>query len=190
LKNRIKPAGKMQESEFKNKIIPLSGKLQRFACFFLENKDDARDVVQEVMLKLWQNRNSLVAVENHEAYAMRMVRNKCLDTLKSARLFKLIKKEDQRNVRQENDDYDVLEWKDTTRLITDLAGRLPELQRSVIFLRDMEQMEFCEISAITGLNVNAVRVSLSRARKQVREELLKIWENENRRSKSITAKVF
>ena len=57
-----KPKGKMQENEFKNKIIPLSSKLQRFACFFLENKDDARDVVQEVMLKLWQNRDSLASV--------------------------------------------------------------------------------------------------------------------------------
>lgn len=180
----------MQENEFKNKIIPLSNKLQRFACFFLVNKDDARDVVQEVMLKLWQNRDSLASVENHEAYAMRMIRNKCMDTLKASRLFKLKTRGDQRYVIREYEDYDALEWKDTTRLVTDLAGRLPELQRSVIFLRDMEQMEFSEISAVTGLNINAVRVCLSRARKQVRDELLRIWENENRRSKSITAKVF
>lgn len=87
-------------------------------------------------------------------------------------------------------DYDVYEWKDSARMVMDLAGKLPEVQKSVIFLRDMEQMEFSEISTITGLNVNAVRVNLSRARKQVREELLKIWENESTRSQSITAKIF
>jgi RNA polymerase sigma-70 factor (ECF subfamily) len=180
----------MQESEFKDKIIPLSSKLHRFACFFLENGDDARDVVQEVMLKLWQNRNTLAAVENHEAYAMRMTRNKCLDMLKSERNLKLKTMEGYGLLRNASEDHDRMEWKDTARLVTDLAERLPEIQKSVIFLRDMEQREYSEISTITGLNVNAVRVALSRARKQVRDELLKIWENENRRSKSITAKVF
>jgi RNA polymerase sigma factor (sigma-70 family) len=180
----------MQESEFKDKIIPLSSKLHRFAFFFLENGEDARDVVQEVMLKLWQNRNSLEGVENHEAYAMRMTRNKCLDMLKSVRNLKMKTGEGYGFMRNASEDHDSIEWKDTARLVSDLAGRLPEIQKSVIFLRDMEQREYSEISAITGLNVNAVRVTLSRARKQVRDELLKIWDYESRRSNSVTAKIF
>jgi RNA polymerase sigma factor (sigma-70 family) len=180
----------MQSIEFNDKIIPLSGKLLRFACSFLDNKEDARDVVQDVLLKLWNNRNSLAKIENKESYAMRMVRNKSLDVLKSSRVIKLKSVDGNRSEFQEFADYDAYEWKDTTRMVMDLAGKLPEIQKSVIFLRDMEQMEFTEISAVTGLNVNAVRVNLSRARKQVREELLKIWKNENTRSQSITAKIF
>jgi RNA polymerase sigma factor (sigma-70 family) len=168
----------MQSIEFNEKIIPLSSKLLRFACSFLDNKEDARDVVQDVLLKLWNNRDSLAKIENKESYSMRMIRNKCLDVLKSSRVMKLKPASGNRSDFQEFADYDAYEWKDTTRMVMDLAGKLPEIQKSVIFLRDMEQMDFTEISAITGLNVNAVRVNLSRARKQVREELLKIWENE------------
>ena len=180
----------MQSFEFNDKIIPLSSKLLRFACSFLDDREDARDALQDVLLKLWNNRNSLAKIENTESYAMRMVRNKCLDILKSSRVMKQKPTSGNRSDFQEFADYDAYEWKDTSRMVMDLAGKLPEIQKSVIFLRDMEQMEFTEISAITGLNVNAVRVNLSRARKQVREELIKIWKNENTRSQGIAAKIF
>lgn len=166
----------MQQDEFTEKIVPLSSKLLRFASFFLGNDEDGRDVVQEVLLKLWQNRMKMDAVANAEAFAMQMVRNRCLDQLKSSRMTKFRPyPEVMQVVREETDQ---TEWKDTNRLVMQLAGALPEVQKSILFLRDIEQLEFEEISAVTGLNVNAVRVNLSRARKQVREELLKIWDHE------------
>ena len=177
----------MHQGEFTEKIVTLSSKLLRFACFYLGNDNDGRDIVQEVLLKLWQNRNQLDKVENAEAYAMRMVRNKCLDHLKSPRLSKIRPLPEASYTCREPSDHDNLEWKDTSRMVMELAERLPEVQKSILFLRDLEQLEFEEISAVTGLNINAVRVNLSRARKQVREELLKIWENETRRSRNITA---
>jgi len=75
-------------------------------------------------------------------------------------------------------------------LVQRLIDRLPGHQRRVIRRRDIGQLEFEEISAITGMNVNAIRVCLSRARKQVREELLKIWEHEERRGKNIGSEVL
>ena len=180
----------MQQDEFTEKIIPLSSKLLRFACFFLGNSDDGRDVVQDVLLKLWENRKQLREVGNAEAYAMRMIRNKCLDRIKSFSVAKKSQVSEVSLVFHETGDPDALEWRDTTRMVMEMAGRLPELQRSILFLRDMEQLEFEEISAITGLNVNAVRVSLSRARKQVRDDMLKIWEYETRRSKNIAAEIL
>lgn len=178
----------MQQGEFTEKIVPLSSKLRRFACFFLGNEEDGRDVVQDVLLKLWQDRQNLDRVANAEAYAMQMVRNKCLDHLKSSRV---VKQRPLTGALQAfSEPVDHTEWKDTSQMVMQLAGRLPEVQRSVLYLRDMEQKEFDEISAITGLNVNAVRVSLSRARKQVREELLKIWDHESKRSRRITAEIL
>ena len=50
---------------------------------------------------------------------------------------------------------------------------MPDIQQTVMFLRDVEQYEFEEIAKITEINVNAIRVALSRARKKVREELFK-----------------
>jgi RNA polymerase sigma-70 factor (ECF subfamily) len=54
-----------------------------------------------------------------------------------------------------------------------IAG-LPDLQRTIIHLRDIEQLEYEEIATATEMNVNAIRVNLSRARKKVRDEILKI----------------
>jgi RNA polymerase sigma-70 factor (ECF subfamily) len=51
---------------------------------------------------------------------------------------------------------------------------LPELQRTIIQLRDIEQLEYEEIAEATDMNVNTIRVNLSRARKKVRDEILKI----------------
>jgi len=180
----------MQISEFKEKVIPLSNRLLRFAGFFLEDKEDARDAVQDVLLKLWQKRDTLEKVENMEAFSMQMTRNQCLDKIKGKRTVPIDREIERKFNGYENEQVDFTEWSDTSQLVVTLAGKLPEQQKSVIFLRDIEQLEFTEISRITGMNVNTLRVTLSRARKQVREELLKIWENENKRSENITAKIL
>lgn len=67
-----------------------------------------------------------------------------------------------------------LENADSIELIKRIISNLPDLQRTVIHLRDVETMEYEEIVEITGLNLNAVRVNLSRARKKVRDEIIKI----------------
>ena len=67
---------------------------------------------------------------------------------------------------------------------------MPGLQRTVMQLRDIEQLTYEEIGELTGLEVNAIRVNLSRARKKVRDEFLKINSDEDRRSKTATAKIF
>jgi RNA polymerase sigma-70 factor (ECF subfamily) len=71
-------------------------------------------------------------------------------------------------------DSELLENADSVGLIKRIISGLPELQRTVIQLRDIEQFEYEEIAEATELNVNAIRVNLSRARKKVRDEILKI----------------
>jgi len=88
------------------------------------------------------------------------------------------------------EDYDPVEWVETSTRIRDLIGRLPEQQQTIMYLRDIEQNEYNEIEEITGLNANAIRVNLSRARKKVRDELLKTWNHENEHSKNIVAKIL
>ncbi len=180
----------MRIDEFTEKILPLSERLFRFAGCFLKDREDARDVVQEVLLKLWEKRDLLEKVNHHEAFTMRMVRNRCLDRIRGARLVPMNREAEARMQARASADNLSFEDKDTDTLVRRLISRLPEKQRTVIHLRDVEQMEFEEIAVITGMNVNAARVNLSRARKQVREELLKIWKNEERRGKNKSAKVL
>ena len=76
----------MVARDFKTSILPLSKKLLRFATHFLKDEDEAKDVVQDVFLKLWQKRDELEKVENIDAFTMQMTKNRCLDVLRSRKV--------------------------------------------------------------------------------------------------------
>ncbi len=175
----------MQGSEFKTRVIPLSNKLLRFAGCFLNNGEDARDAVQDVLLKLWEKRDTLDTVNNLGAYAMQVTRNLCLDRIRASRSMSENLPGELTLAGKTEELPDRSEWEDTAGWLLKLMNRLPEQQKSVIFLRDVEQMEYDQIAAITGLELNNLRVTLSRARKQVRDELIKLWKNEERRDRQI-----
>lgn len=164
----------MLAKDFKTYVLPISNKLLRFALQILQDEEEAKDVLQDIFLKLWQKRDELEKVENLEAFAIRMIRNRCLDVIRTRRTVSLeiVKK----NSRMEEvfSDTDYLENVELAGLIKRIIAGLPDLQRMVIQLRDIEQLEYEEIAEATELNVNAIRVNLSRARKKVRDEILKI----------------
>lgn len=162
----------MFAKEFKTSVLPLSNKLLRFAIQFTKNEEEARDVIQDVFLKLWQKRQTLEKVENIEAFAMRMTRNRCLDLFRAKR-FVPAEKGIEKHWEEEQDLQLEVELSETARLIKSLINELPDLQKKVMYMRDIEQLEYDEIAKITKLNINAIRVNLSRARKKVRDEILK-----------------
>lgn len=180
----------MQINEFKLNILSLSKKLLRFAGHILKNDEEAQDAVQDTFLKLWQKKDQLCKIKNLDAFAMRMVRNRCLDMIRGKRV----------SINGEEDkiwlnnslvmDHDQVELADTAKKIKLLIGGLPEQQQTVIHLRDIENYEYDEIAEITGLNTNSIRVNLSRARRKVRDELLNEWQNETERNRNIAGKIF
>ena len=177
----------MVAKDFKTRVLPVSKKLLRFATHFLKDEDEARDVVQDVFLKLWQKRGSLNKIENIEAFAMRMTRNRCLDILRANRVVPIDAETDRKMKEETVDVHRQVELSESAVQIRKLINELPDLQRTVILLRDIEQLEYEEIAEQTDLKVNAIRVNLSRARKKVRDEFLKINSNENERNKRYTA---
>jgi RNA polymerase sigma-70 factor (ECF subfamily) len=76
----------MVARDFKTSVLPISKKLLRFATHFLKDEDAAKDVVQDVFLKLWQKRDNLAEIENIDAFAMRMTKNRCLDLIRANRV--------------------------------------------------------------------------------------------------------
>jgi len=180
----------MVARDFKTNVLPISKKLLRFATHFLKNEDEAKDVVQDVFLKLWQKRDDLAEVENIEAFAMRMTRNRCLDVIKANKVVP-IDAETERKLKEETVDvHSKIELCESANQIKMLIKRLPDLQQTVMHLRDVEQLSYDEISEATNIKVNAIRVNLSRARKKVRDEFLKINSYENKRNKTITSTIF
>ncbi|KOH43798.1 RNA polymerase sigma factor [Sunxiuqinia dokdonensis] len=180
----------MLAKEFKTRVLPLSNKLRRYARRFTENDEEARDVVQDVFLKLWQKRDMLEGVDNVEAFAMRMTRNKSYDLLRANRTFSL--EEQQTGWQNENQSNlsDELDRSEAATLIKKLIADLPELQQKIMRMRDIEQLNYDEIAEQTQLQVNAIRVNLSRARKKVRDELFKYQAYGTERSQTNTAKIL
>ena len=164
----------MDLEEFKTKVLPAKQKLYRMALFLLQNKEEAEDILQDVFLKLWTNKHKLHAYASVEALAMSMTKNLCLDKLKSQKRKHLVDVTGLELGSTEANPYQRSEQLDQVSQVQELLKELPEQQRLVLHLRDVEGYSYEEIEQVTGMQVNALRVTLSRARKSVRDGLLKM----------------
>lgn len=162
----------MELTEYKTLILPLKDKLYRFARQITQHDGEAQDIVQEVFIRLWERRSVLKKYKNVEALAMVITKNLSLDFLKAKRSRTVEYEEVNGSVDFRTPEF-YTEMKDTTETIRNIFNTLPHQQRMVIHLRDVEEMQFEEIAEITGLSVNNIRVNLTRARKTVREALVK-----------------
>lgn len=159
----------MDTKQFNIQILPLSDKLFRLAKSILRNAEAAQDAVQELNLKLWEKRSKLNEVENVPAFTMRAMRNLCLDTIRQQR------DEDELPAEMEFvelNPHQQIEQKDLATQVRKMIDDLPELQRTIIRMRDVEGMEISEIAYVTLLTENAVSVNLSRGRQKIREKII------------------
>ena len=164
----------MNTQSFKSAVFPIQGKLYRFARIMLGNTEEAEDAVQEVLLKLWLNRQNLKNYRSIEALAMIITKNQCLDKLKSARWNKPHVGEPPEFEQAALTPYTMTELNDSKEVLIQLMQRLPEQQKLIMHLRDIEEYSYEEIEKITGLCINNIRVNLSRARKSIREMYTKV----------------
>ena len=160
----------MTQTEFLNIVMPFKDKVFRLAKRLLISTEEAEDATQEILLKLWNNKKKIQEYKNIEAFSMTMTKNFCLDKLKSKQAQNL------KIVHSNYQDHNVslqkqVEINDSLSWIERIMEELPEQQKMVIQLRDIEQYDFDEISKMLDMNNTAVRVTLSRARKTIREKL-------------------
>lgn len=163
----------MNQIEFLQLTSPFKDKVFRLAKRLLISTEEAEDATQEVLVKLWSKNESLVGFNSIEAFAMTMTKNYCLDQLKSKRVQNLKMVDDNftdiaDSLVKKMEDGDSLNW------VEKIINQLPEQQRLIIQMRDIEQYEFSEIAKIMQMNETAIRVALSRARKTIRQCMTKI----------------
>ena len=181
----------MTPESFKENILPLNKKLLGFANRFMQDMDDAKDIVQEIYVKLWKMREELDKYNSVEALAMRMTRNLCLDRIKLKKTVKIngaIKDEsEEKNALNERQE----EIKIAVSRAKYAMGKLDEPQKAIMQLRDIEGYDYEEIAQVLNMNVNTIRVSLSRARKKVREILLnKYYSHGSEKNKSSVREIL
>ncbi len=167
--NRNQPT-KMTQTEFLNIVMPFKDKVFRLAKRLLVSREEAEDATQEVILKLWNNKAKMEQYKNVEAFSMTMTKNFCLDKLKSKQAQNL------KIVHSNYQDHNValqkqIEVNDSLKWVAKIIEDLPEQQKMVVQLRDIEQYDNDEIAKMLDMNPTAVRVALSRARKAIREKL-------------------
>lgn len=165
----------MNQKAFFAIVNPVKDRLFRMALRILVSRDSAEDAVQEVLLKLWERRDKLTDYNNPSAFAMTVTKNYCYDQLKLKQNNNL--RIIHSNYTEKNSALEKqIEAQDDVSFLKKLMNDLPEQQRTIIQLRDIEGMEYDEIEEIMQMSNPAIRVALSRGRKKLREGLLKINE--------------
>lgn len=162
----------MNQLEFVNLVQPFKNKVFRLARRLLISVEEAEDVTQEMLMRLWHKKENLEQYKSVEAFAMTMTKNYCLDQLKSKRAshLKIENREfNDNSINLENQ----VENEDTLNWVEKILEQLPVQQKMIVQMRDIEDYDFEKIAEILEMNETAVRVALSRARKTLREAVSK-----------------
>lgn len=163
----------MNLKEFTYRVFPIKNQLFRFAMRLVNNVAEAEDVVQEVFIKIWHKRDDLNEVKNIEAWSMRLTRNLSIDKLRSKHQKVQHLADGLDFVSQQATPYQALATQDSLTYIQQLMQALPEKQRAVMHLRDMEEMSYQEIADVLNISLDQVRTNLFRARQKMKQLLIK-----------------
>lgn len=163
----------MSEKEFDQQVMIFSNKFYGYSFRILGNKDDAKDVIQDLYCKLWSIRTSLKSVRNIEAYATTILRNLCIDRIRRNRKVSMNSSNtiSLENIQEDSEDNLTSDWELKLNRVRVALSNLSDVQQKVFIMRDIEEMEFSEIADLLLVNHENVRVILSRARQKIRELL-------------------
>jgi RNA polymerase sigma-70 factor (ECF subfamily) len=164
----------MNTEQYEVLFHKMRDKLYRYALRFVRDSQSAVDVVQDVMYKLWQKRQDVDEIENMEAWLMVLTRNRSLDMLRKVKDNHVDVNEAYTVSDQEPIPDQQMETNDLMQQLHECLDQLPEKQRTIFHLREIEQMTYDEIAQTTGYNLDDVKVSLFRARKHIQRMLTRI----------------
>lgn len=159
----------MERQEFEIEAKRIRPALLRMAERYMESADDAEDVIQEVLLKLWFLRERLDNYRSIDALAVVITKHLCLNSLRNRKMETVALEESMGMEGGEIPDMKLIE-EEGMREILQVIATLPDLQQSVLRMKHIEGFEVEEIAHLLGSTVVAVRTNLSRARKKVCEQ--------------------
>ena len=163
----------MKPISFQSDILPLKNKLFRMALRNTQNREEAEDVVQETMIKVWNRRNQWAQLESVEAFCLTICRNLALDKMR--RMDNLAERLD--------DDIDPADHSygsnpeqmvinnDRSQMVRQFINELPERLRTCMQLRDLEGKSYHDIAAILDITEQQVKVNIFRARQAVKKKI-------------------
>lgn len=157
----------MTENRFNDEIIPMHAAMYRVAVAILGTADDAADVVQDVMVKLWNKRHTLDSVSSLSGYAINAVRNECVTRMtRTSQCADIDSLADQ---CADDDQHAAIERRESLRIVARAIEGMPDTQRQVFDLSIFGALSNQEIANATGLTEVNVRAILSRGRKKLKQ---------------------
>ena len=165
---------KTQELSFRNDILPLKDKLFRLALRITLDRAEAEDVVQETLIRVWNRRDEWERFASVETYCLTVARNLAIDRSERKDSCTVELTPEMERASDASDPYEKLVSRERMALIHRLMNRLPEKQRLVMQLRDVEGKSYKEIAAVLDWTEEQVKVNLFRARQKVKQQFMDI----------------
>ena len=162
----------MKNISFKTDVLPMKDKLFRLAFRITLNQQDAEDVVQETLIKIWNRHDQWDEIESLEGWAMTIARNMALDVLRKQdthRTVSLDEPDTHHLTPTTHTPYEKMMEKERIAMVRDLMNSLPEKQRTAMQLRDFEDKSYKEIAAIMQISEDQVKINIFRARQFIKK---------------------
>lgn len=166
----------MQEISFRDDILPLKDKLFRLALRITFDRAEAEDIVQDTMIRVWNKRDEWSRFESIEAYCLTVAKNLAIDRSKKKETLNVGITSEVEEVSAASGPYDKLAGDERMQIIRRLIDGLPEKQRLIMQMRDMEGASYKEIAHVLNLTEEQVKVNLFRARQRVKQQYTQIDE--------------
>lgn len=157
----------MTTKEYNSSVDLYADPIYRFVLKHIKNAMLSQDVVQETFAKVWEKHQD-ISVEKAKSYLFTTAYHTLIDVIKKENKSATIDEKTVMPVTQSKENFDLQE------ILTEALDRLPEIQKSVIMLRDYEGYAYDEIAEITGLNESQVKVYIFRGRQTLKAYLKNI----------------
>ena len=157
----------MDYKEYNQAVDKYSDGLYTFLLKMTKNREDAEDILQETFKRLWANRKK-VELKKAKSYLFTVAYHLFIDMKRRSKFTG-----DADDYVFDNQYY-LMKQPDIKDIINIAVDKLPDIQKTVLLLRDYEGYSYKEIAQMTGLNENQVKVYIFRARKKLREFIGKV----------------
>lgn len=157
----------MTAEEYNKCVDQYSDNIYRFVLKHLKDADASKDVVQDTFTKVWVKKDT-IDVKKAKSYLFTTAHHTLIDTVRRNKPTADVEAIDKESFQRP------LENMDLQDILHEALDQLPELQKTVVLLRDYEGYAYDEIGEITGLKESQVKVYIFRARKKLKDILVSI----------------
>jgi len=166
-------------NQFRQVMKDHQNQVYSFSRHFLGNSDDAADVTQVVMVKLWEHFDKLKK-EQISGWIMRVTRNACIDAYRARKTRQAVHETESSDGNlfgpSSSQSDQTIEQEEIRTNIDRAIKDLEDPQKTIVILREIQGMSYDEISEALEIPLNTVKVYLHRARHSMRKSLTKSLE--------------